>query len=55
MNLKIDNKLFIVGGAGAGFGRAISEALAVEGAQVIAVSRTEEKLIDLKQFLNSII
>lgn len=48
MDLKIDNELFIVGGAGAGFGRAISEALAGEGAKVIGVSRTEEKLIGLR-------
>jgi 3-oxoacyl-[acyl-carrier protein] reductase len=49
MDLKIKNKLFIVGGAGAGFGRAISEALAREGAEVVAISRTEDKLIGLKR------
>lgn len=49
MDFKIKDKLFIVGGAGAGFGRAISEALAEEGANVMAISRTEEKLISLKQ------
>lgn len=49
MKLELKNKLFIVGGAGAGFGRAISEALAKEGAKVLAISRTEDKLISLKQ------
>lgn len=48
MNLQLKDSLFIVGGAGAGFGRAIATALAAEGANVIAVSRTEEKLINLK-------
>ena len=48
MDLKIKNSLFVVGGAGAGFGRAISIALAAEGAKVIAVSRTAEKLHSLK-------
>lgn len=55
MDLKVKDKYFVVGGAGAGFGRAISEALANEGAQVLAVSRTEEKLISLKnEFPNNI-
>lgn len=49
MDLKIKDELFIVGGAGAGFGRAISEAFAKEGARVLAVSRTGEKLSTLKQ------
>ena len=48
MDLKIKNSLFIVGGAGAGFGKAISLVLAEEGAKVIAVSRTVEKLVSLK-------
>jgi 3-oxoacyl-[acyl-carrier protein] reductase len=48
MDLKLNNKLFIVSGAGAGFGRAISEALAKEGARIVAISQTEEKLINLK-------
>ncbi len=48
MNLKIEDKLFIVGGAGAGFGRAVAMALAQEGAKVIAVSRTGEKLQSLR-------
>lgn len=48
MNLQFEGSLFIVGGAGAGFGRAIAAALANEGADVIAVSRTKAKLIQLK-------
>jgi len=48
MELNILNKLFIVGGAGAGFGRSIALALAEEGARVIAISRTEEKLRSLQ-------
>ncbi len=47
MNFKVENKLFIVGGAGSGFGRSIASVLASEGADVLAISRTEEKLISL--------
>ncbi len=49
MDLKIKNSLFVVGGAGAGFGKAIALALAKEGANVIAVNRTQEKLVQLKE------
>ncbi len=49
MDLKINDSLFVVGGAGAGFGKAIALALAKEGANVIAVSRTLEKLIHIKK------
>lgn len=48
MDLQLKDSLFVVGGAGAGFGRAIAAALATEGANILAVSRTEEKLIKLK-------
>lgn len=48
MDFNIKDKLFIVGGAGAGFGRAVAETLANEGANVIAVSRTESKLLELQ-------
>lgn len=48
MDLNLKEKYFIVGGAGDGFGKAITIALAREGARVLAVSRTEEKLIKLK-------
>jgi 3-oxoacyl-[acyl-carrier protein] reductase len=48
MDLEIKNKYFVVGGAGSGFGKAISMALAAEGAKVLAVSRTGSKLVELK-------
>jgi len=48
MNLELQDKYFIIGGAGDGFGKAIAIALANEGARVLAVSRTEEKLLMLK-------
>jgi len=43
MDLNIKNKYFVVGGAGDGFGKAISVKLAEEGASVLAVSRTGSK------------
>lgn len=42
MDLNLKNKLFIVCGAGSGFGRAVAEALLAEGAEVLAVARTAE-------------
>lgn len=48
MDLQIKDKCFMVGGAGSGFGRAIAAALAQEGGRVLAVSRTESKLIALQ-------
>ena len=48
MNLNICNEFFIVGGAGSGFGKAVALALAYEGANVLAVSRTESKLMEIK-------
>lgn len=49
MDIKIENKYFVVCGAGAGFGKAIAEQLATNGAIVLAVSRTEKKLISLME------
>jgi 3-oxoacyl-[acyl-carrier protein] reductase len=49
MDLQLSNKYFIVGGAGSGFGRAVTLALVKEGAHVLAVSRTEKKLYQLKK------
>jgi 3-oxoacyl-[acyl-carrier protein] reductase len=48
MDLQLKNKNFLIGGAGSGFGRAISEHLIAEGAKVIVCSRTKEKLLELK-------
>ena len=44
MDLKINDKLFLVGGATAGFGNAVARALIAEGAKVIAVARNAENL-----------
>jgi 3-oxoacyl-[acyl-carrier protein] reductase len=44
MNLHLTNKLFLVGGATSGLGKAIVEQLVDEGAKVIAIARTKEKL-----------
>ena len=49
MELQINDQYFIVGGAGSGFGKAITTGLAKEGAKVLAVSRTEGKLLDIKK------
>ncbi|MBN2639936.1 MAG: SDR family oxidoreductase [Bacteroidales bacterium] len=48
MDLRIKDRYFLVGGAGSGFGKSVSLALAAEGAKVLAVSRTKEKLESLK-------
>lgn len=49
MNFQIKDQYFLVGGAGSGFGKAITLALAAEGAKVLAVSRTKEKLVELQK------
>ncbi len=49
MDLQLAGKYFIVGGAGSGFGRAVTLALIKEGARVLAVSRTERKLLEIKR------
>jgi len=48
MHLDIKNHLLIIGGATSGFGKAIAEALLKEGANIIAVARTEVKLKTLQ-------
>ncbi len=48
MNLQINDRLFVVGGATSGFGKAISLALIAEGAKVIAIARNTEKLKQLQ-------
>jgi 3-oxoacyl-[acyl-carrier protein] reductase len=55
MDLQVKNKLFLVGGATAGFGNAIARALIAEGAKVIAVARNSENLSEFtSQFPESI-
>lgn len=49
MDLKLKDKLFIVGGATAGFGGAVARQLIEEGAIVIAIARNSGKLNDLKK------
>ncbi len=49
MDLSIKDQLFIVGGAGSGFGKAITEALAGEGAKIIAIARSIERLNELSE------
>jgi len=49
MNLHLDDKLFLVGGATSGFGKAITLQLVAEGARVIAIARTASKLEELKK------
>jgi 3-oxoacyl-[acyl-carrier protein] reductase len=48
MNLNIQDQFFIVGGATSGFGKAITLALVNEGANVIAIARGIENLLELK-------
>lgn len=44
MDLQLKDKLFLVGGATAGFGHAVARKLISEGARIIAVARTAEHL-----------
>ena len=48
MELKLDNQLFIVGGATSGLGNAIAYALINEGAKIIAIARSAGKLAELQ-------
>jgi len=48
MDLKINDQLFIVSGASSGLGNAVATALLANGAMVIAVARSEDKLQELK-------
>lgn len=45
---KLDGKVAVVTGASSGIGEATAEALAAEGATVVAAARREERLEDLK-------
>jgi 3-oxoacyl-[acyl-carrier protein] reductase len=44
MDLHIQDKFFIVGGASSGFGKAIAQSLLNEGASVLMIARSEDKL-----------
>jgi len=48
MDLKINDQLFIVSGASSGLGNAVATALLANGAMVITVARSEDKLQELK-------
>lgn len=49
MDLQLTNQLFIVGGATSGFGKAVAEGLLREGARIIAVARSADKLQQLQK------
>ena len=44
MNLGLDGKCFVVGGASSGLGRAVAEQLVAEGARVLLVARSEDAI-----------
>ncbi|PXY00696.1 short-chain dehydrogenase [Marinifilum breve] len=55
MDLNIKDQLFVVCGATSGFGAAVLNYLVQDGAKVIAIARSNEKLIELeKEYPNSI-
>ncbi|MDQ2180290.1 SDR family oxidoreductase [Marinifilum sp. D714] len=55
MDLNIKDQLFIVCGATSGFGAAVLKYLVQDGAKVIAIARSDKKLIKLENdYLNSI-
>ncbi len=48
MELHLQNRFFIVGGATAGFGGAVANALLQEGSSILAIARNSDKLTELK-------
>lgn len=48
MDLQLNNQLFIICGAGSGFGKAVAECLVDEGARILAIARTKEALLKLQ-------
>jgi 3-oxoacyl-[acyl-carrier protein] reductase len=51
LELALDNKCFVVGGASSGIGRAVARELVAEGARVLLVARSEETLQGVAQEL----
>ena len=49
---KLENKVSIVTGAGAGMGKAIASLFAVEGSKVIATDISQQRLDELKKIIN---
>ena len=48
MDLHLNNRFFVVCGAGSGFGKAVAERLLHEGAKVLAIARREETLHSIR-------
>ena len=53
MDLNLDNKSFVVGGASSGLGRAVAEQLVAEGARVLLVARNADALQEVAQELGN--
>ena len=51
MDLNLDNKSFVVGGASSGLGRAVAEQLVAEGARVLLVARNADALQEVAREL----
>jgi 3-oxoacyl-[acyl-carrier protein] reductase len=51
VELHLENKAFVVGGASSGLGRAVAERLVAEGARVLLVARSEDALRKVVQEL----
>jgi 3-oxoacyl-[acyl-carrier protein] reductase len=51
VNLGLDGKCFVVGGASSGLGRAVAEQLVAEGASVLLVARSEDAIQEVAREL----
>jgi 3-oxoacyl-[acyl-carrier protein] reductase len=51
VELQLENRAFVVGGASSGLGKAVAEQLVAEGAQVLLVARNENTLHEVAQEL----